>query len=87
MFAITFSFATNFENTKNFELTKYSFSQDKNHYLENMIADECSVTASGTVEMASGGSFIATITVSGPCDASLADKLRSAIKGLRDSFK
>lgn len=47
---------------------------------------ECSITSSGTVETSSG-SFTATLTVTGPCDASLADDMRAAIKALRDSFK
>jgi len=46
---------------------------------------ECSITSSGTVETANG-SFTATLTVTGPCDASLAGKMRAAIKTLRDSF-
>lgn len=48
---------------------------------------ECSVTSSGTVEMSNGETFTATLTVTGPCDASLAQKMRDAIKSLRDSFK
>nr|WP_298331974.1 hypothetical protein [uncultured Christiangramia sp.] len=46
---------------------------------------ECSITSSGTVETANG-SFTATLTVTGPCDASLAGDMRAAIKALRDSF-
>jgi len=53
----------------------------------SLIVDECSVTSSGTVEMAGGGSFTATLTVTGPCDSSLAQKMRDAIQALRDSFK
>ncbi len=50
-------------------------------------ARECSVTASGTVESAELGTFTATITVTGPCDASLADQMREAIAELRAAFK
>lgn len=46
---------------------------------------ECSITSSGTVET-STGSFEATLTVTGPCDASLAGKMREAIRVLRASF-
>lgn len=48
---------------------------------------ECSVTASGTVESAELGTFTATITVTGPCDASLAAQMREAIAELRAAFK
>jgi len=47
---------------------------------------ECSVTSSGTIET-SNGSFEATLTVTGPCDASLAQKMREAIATLRAAFK
>lgn len=87
MFVITVSFADNFGNSEYLIEDKVSFPESDMHYFHDTIAEECSVTASGTVEMANGGSFTASITVSGPCDASLANKLRSAIKGLRDSFK
>jgi hypothetical protein len=50
-------------------------------------ADQCSVTASGWVHSSELGSFQATITVTGPCDASLADRLRQAIADLRAGFK
>lgn len=50
-------------------------------------ADECSVTATGWVHSESLGSFQATITVTGPCDASLADQMRKAIAELRAGFK
>lgn len=50
-------------------------------------ARECSVTASGTVESAELGTFTATITVTGPCDASLAKQMREAIAELRAAFE
>ncbi len=49
--------------------------------------DDCSVTASGWVHSAELGSFQATVTVTGPCDSSLADTLRKAISELRAAFK
>ena len=49
--------------------------------------DECSVTATGWVESAEYGSFQTTLTVTGPCDSSLADTLRQAIAELRAMFK
>ncbi|SFR53326.1 hypothetical protein SAMN04490243_2696 [Robiginitalea myxolifaciens] len=49
--------------------------------------EECSVTATGWVESAEYGSFQTTLTVTGPCDSSLADILRQAIADLRGLFK
>lgn len=49
--------------------------------------DECSVTASGWVHSSELGSFRATLTVTGPCDARLADALRNAIAELRAAFE
>ena len=51
------------------------------------MADECSVTSTGWVHSAELGSFQATLTVTGPCDGSLADSLRKAIAELRAAFK
>ncbi|WP_088341610.1 hypothetical protein [Robiginitalea sediminis] len=48
---------------------------------------ECSVTATGWVHSETLGSFQATITVTGPCDATLAEKMRHAIAELRAGFK
>lgn len=50
-------------------------------------SEGCSVTASGWVHSEELGSFQATITVTGPCDASLADKMRQAIADLRAGFQ
>jgi hypothetical protein len=47
----------------------------------------CTISASGTVGSAEFGTFVATITVKGRCDASLAKKMRQAIAALRDEFK
>lgn len=49
--------------------------------------DECSVTASGWVHSSELGSFQATLTVTGPCDSSLADSMRQVIAELRAAFK
>ncbi len=87
LLAVTYSFAISSEGIENHELKKFTFAQNEILYHNHIMADECSVTASGTVEMANGGSFTTSITVYGPCDARLADRLRAAIKGLRDSFK
>lgn len=46
----------------------------------------CTLTSSGTV-YSSSGSFEATITVKGSCDASLSKKLIAAIADLRAAFK
>ncbi|MGB5371359.1 MAG: hypothetical protein WBN18_13100 [Flavobacteriaceae bacterium] len=47
----------------------------------------CTISASGSVGSAEFGTFVATITVKGRCDASLAKKMRQAIAALRDEFK
>jgi hypothetical protein len=47
----------------------------------------CTISASGTVGSAEFGTFVATITVKGPCDARLAKKMRQAIAAMRDEFK
>ena len=49
--------------------------------------EACSVTATGWVNSSELGTFQATITVTGPCNASLADRLRKAIAELRAGFK
>ena len=51
------------------------------------VDDECSVTSTGWVHSAELGSFQATLTVTGPCDGSLANTLRKAIADLRAAFK
>ncbi len=48
---------------------------------------ECSVSTSGKIVSAEFGTFVATITVKGPCDASLAQKMREAIAAMRAEFK
>lgn len=61
--------------------------------LENLIkvnqpetpdAVECSLTASGTVTASNGTVIHTTLTVTGPCDSSLAYKMIDAIEKLRE---
>ena len=47
----------------------------------------CSVTAIGMVHSAEFGVFEAKVTVKGPCNASIANKLRKAIAALRAAFE
>ena len=71
-FSVTLSFANEIPKiTEDIKETTKTISKTN-----VLTVDECSVTSSGTVEMAGGGSFQATLTVTGPCDASLAQKMR-----------
>ena len=63
--------------------------------LENIIKDsqpetpeavECSLTASGTVTASNGTVIHTTLTVTGPCDSSLAYKMIDAIEKLREDL-
>lgn len=85
--AASLSFASDKTKTEISKEETTTVSKNTNSSTSIVIVEECSVTSSGTVEMANGGSFEATLTVYGPCDASLAQKMRDAIKALRDSFQ
>lgn len=92
LFASVSSFATENENSVEVEKEKTSIENVKMEHnpITSTVKEvndefECSITSSGTIET-STGSFEATLTVTGPCDASLADKMREAIRVLRASF-
>lgn len=56
----------------------------------NVLVEEnrtCSVTTSGTVEVGDDITIQMTITVNGPCDARLAQKVRDRIAEIRSSAK
>ena len=60
-------------------LTLMSFSSVS----KEQFAEDCTLSASGTVESAEFGTMTVTITVTGSCDISLTQKLRAEIARFR----
>lgn len=52
---------------------------------EFLLVKKCSVTSTGIVQT-DGMAFEITLTVTGPCDSSLAQKMRDAIKEVRGAM-
>lgn len=63
-------------------MTLMSFSSS-DHSSSSKSFEDCSLSATGTVESAEFGTMTVTITVTGPCDISLTRKLRAAIAEFR----
>ncbi len=59
---------------------------DQQQSIESYLFKICTVSATGIL-LVDGGKVVATATVSGPCDASLAVRMRACIAKLRAAVK
>lgn len=86
LLALLFAFAQSFANNNNWKVENTTSQIERNDKNESLEVFQCSVTASGTAKRSNGSVVNLTITVTGPCDSSLADKMRSAIAKARGVF-
>lgn len=75
-------FANNVELSETISVEKTLAVKNENAS-QQLLFDECSVTSSGTATTSDGTVVNLTITVTGPCNASIAQKMRDEIRKLR----
>lgn len=79
----TFGFANNIEHLKTPNADKNQTLKNNIKQSQKVIDDECSVTSSGTATTSDGTVVNLTLTVTGPCDSSIAQIMRDEIAKVR----
>lgn len=81
-----FAFAQSYANTNDGDIKTSDSQTETNSQNENLEIFQCSVSSSGTARLSDGTTVELTITVTGPCNSSLAGKMRSAIAQARSDM-